>query len=39
MENKATMKTYFTLKDPYGNCWFKDAQNGESKYFLDGEED
>lgn len=30
------MKTYFVLKDPYGNCWFKDTRNGESKYFLDG---
>ena len=30
------MKIYFVLKDPYGNCWFKDTRNGESKYFLDG---
>ena len=30
------MKTYFVLKDPYGNCWCKNTRNGASKYFLNG---
>lgn len=28
------MKTYFVLKDSYGNYWFKDSRNEESRYFV-----